>query len=178
MTIEEKLKGLKLKDAVQLYRIEERTPSNSYEWYRKSAQHSGRISIGETNVSAYKEMGVWYVDRNEFAKAINQYRDSIKHLKEITADYAKGIIHGKNGDIISTEWGGYAIRGIFRFVWSDYERIKEGSSGTWYCNKCNIPAETEHKKEECHLCSDWNGCGRDCTLSRVYCSRCGASLNV
>ena len=38
MTMEEKTKELKLRDAVQLYRKEEKAPSNSYEWYRKSAQ--------------------------------------------------------------------------------------------------------------------------------------------
>jgi rubrerythrin len=45
----------------------------------------------------------------------------------------------------------------FRFKESSaYERARMHSDGQWYCNKCNKPASTEHKKEECHLCSDWN----------------------
>jgi len=66
----------------------------------------------------------------------------------------------------------------FRFESSSYEINRRKSYGTWYCSTCNIPAETEHKKEECHLCSDWNGCGRDCTLSRVYCNKCGESQDM
>lgn len=160
-------KKIKLKDAVELYKQEERAPSNSYEWYRKSAQQSGRVSIGDTDVPAYKQKGIWYVNDKKFTEAIKRHREAIKHLKQVTADYAKGIIHGKDGKVVHTEGGGYEIRGKFRFVWSDYERARMKSDGTWYCNKCNIPAKTEHNKEECHLCSDWNGCGRDCTLSKV-----------
>jgi TPR repeat protein len=145
---------MKLKDALELYKKEERTPSNSYEWYRKSAQRNGTVSIGDTNVPAYKLRGVWYVDGKRFAEAIKQHREKIKHLKQVTTDYSKGIIHGKDGDVVYTESGGYKIRGEFRFVWSDYEQARKRSSGTWYCNKCNILAETEHNKEECHLCSD------------------------
>lgn len=170
--------NIKLKDAVELYKQEERSPSNSYEWYRKSAQQYGRVSIGDTDVPAYKQRGIWYLDDKKFAEAIKRHREAIKHLKQVTADYAKGIIYGKDGDVVYTEWGGYEIRGGFRFVWSDYERARMRSDGTWYCNRCNIPAETEHDKEECHLCRDWNGCGRDCTLSKVYCPKCGESLDV
>lgn len=170
--------NMKLKEAVERYKQEERAPSNSYEWYRKSAQQSGSVWIGDTDVPAYKQDGVWYVDGEKFAEAIKQHRGAIERLKQVTADYTKGIIHGKDGGVVHTELGGYKIRGGFRFVWSDYERVRMRSYGTWYCNKCNIPAETEHNKEECHLCSDWNGCGTDCTLSRVYCPKCGESLDV
>ncbi len=176
--IMERKQALKLRDAVQLYRNEEKAPSNSYEWYRKSAQQYGKVSIGETHVPTYKQDGIWYIDGKEFAKAIKRHHEAIKHLKQVTTDYAKGIIHGKNGNIIHTKWGGYEIHGNFRFVWSDYELNRKKSYGAWYCNKCNVPAETEHNKEECHLCRDWNGCGRDCTLSRVYCPKCRASLDV
>ena len=178
MIMEEKSKELKLRDAVQFYRNEEHAPSNSYDWYRKSAQQHRRVSIGETDVPAYKHKGIWHVDGKKFAEAIKRHREAIKRLKQVTADYAKGIIHGKDGDVVYTEWGGYEIHKDFRFVWSDYERVRKKSYGTWYCNKCNIPAETDHNKKECHLCSDWNGCGRDCTLSKVYCPKCGKSIDV
>lgn len=63
----------------------------------------------------------------------------------------------------------------FTFKVDEYELMRKKSDGTWYCNPCNQPAETEHNKEECHLCSDWNGCGKDCTLSRIFCKKCGTS---
>jgi hypothetical protein len=44
----------------------------------------------------------------------------------------------------------------------------------WICGCCEIGAKEEHNKEECHKCRDWNGCGRDCTLSRIFCGTCGA----
>lgn len=176
--MKEKTKELELRDAVQLYRKEERVSLNSYEWYRKSAKQYGEVSIGVTNVPAYKHGGIWHVDGKKFAEAIKRHREVIKRLKQVTADYAKGIIHGKEGDVVYTEWGGYEIHEDFRFVWSDYELARKKSYGTWYCNKCNIPAKTEHNKEECHLCSDWNGCGRDCTLSKVYCQKCRRSIDV
>ena len=66
----------------------------------------------------------------------------------------------------------------FRFKVNDYERARRRSDSTWYCNRCNRPAETEHNKPECHLCSDWHECNRDCTLSRVYCDRCKTSQEM
>jgi len=158
MTNKDKNKELKLKDAVQLYRKEEKAPTNSYNWYRESAHQEGRVRISSTNVPAYKKKGIWYVNAKEFAKAIKHHRESVKHLKQVTADYDKGIIYGKNGETTRTEWGGYTIHGNFRFVWSDCERYRKKSDGHWCCNKCNLPAE------------------RDYPLSKVYCSKCGASL--
>lgn len=61
---------------------------------------------------------------------------------------------------------------LFRFVSDPYQSGRMKSDGDWLCNKCNTIAKTEHKKPECHLCSDWNGCGTDCTLSKVYCDNC------
>ncbi len=169
---------LTLREAVKQYKQEERAVSNSYDWYRKQAQRYGKTHIGGKDISATKQNGVWYVKKTEFSEAINQHRESIKQLKQMTDDYRKGIIHGTNGDTIRTELGGYSIRGDFYFVWDDVQRYRKKSYGTWYCNKCQAPAETEHNKEECHLCSDWNGCEEDCTLSRVYCKSCGASLYI
>jgi hypothetical protein len=168
----------KLKEAIDLYKQEERAPANSYEWYRKSAQQRGTVLIGDIEVPVRKRKGTWYVDEREFSEAIQRHREAVKHLKQVTADYAEGIIHGNNGDVIYTEWGGYNIHGDFRLVWTGYERARKKSYGSWYCNICNILAETEHNKEECHLCRDWYGCGGDCTLSKVYCPQCGKSIDI
>lgn len=58
---------------------------------------------------------------------------------------------------------------------ADYEKIRKKGYGTWICKHCGRIAETEHHKPECHLCDDWNGCGNDCTLSKIYCTKCDIS---
>lgn len=37
----------------------------------------------------------------------------IKRLTQVTADYAEGIIHGKDGDVVYTEGGCYEIHEDF-----------------------------------------------------------------
>lgn len=169
---------MKLKDAIELYKKEENTPSNAYGWYRESAKDSGKISIGGVDIRTYKRGNVWYVGENKFLSAVLKHRKRIEKIKQNTRDLAKGIIHGKDGDINEVEGGGYCIVKNFRFVWSDLLVARQKSNGTWYCNKCNSIAKTENNKEECHLCRDWNGCGRDCTLSRVICPNCGQSISI
>ena len=71
------------------------------------------------------------------------------------------------------------IKENFSFVEaSAYEIARKRDHGYWRCNGCGKPAETEHNAEECHRCSDWNGCGHDCTLSRVYCEQCGTENQI
>lgn len=41
------------------------------------------------------------------------------------------------------------------------------------CNKCNKECSTENNNKPCHLCEDWNGCGGDCTISKIFCKKCG-----
>lgn len=63
------------------------------------------------------------------------------------------------------------------FVWvapSDYEYARwKDRSGHHKCTRCGGVAEEEHFSDECHRCSDWGGCGRNCTLSGVRCTKCG-----
>lgn len=59
-----------------------------------------------------------------------------------------------------------------------YKRAKKRSDGAWYCTGYNKLASTKHEKDECHRCSDWNGCGRDCTLSKIYCEQCGTAQTI
>jgi len=167
---------LRLADAVERYRREGRAPSNSYVWYRRSAAREGSVWIGRNEVRAWKEKNAWYVDFDDFEAAIARHRRERTRMVSVTRDLRRGIIHGSDGDAVTTEEGGYDIRGDFRFVWSDQERARKKSHGTWYCNRCNLIAKTSHKKEECHRCADWGGCGQDCTLSEVRCTKCGARL--
>lgn len=169
---------MELREAIKLYKQEDKVPSNSYQWYRKSAHSRGSVSIGEMNVRAFKEGRTWHVDADDFAKAIQSHRDNLAQIKKNTEDHKNGIIHGNDGESIETEWGRYTIRGNFRIEVSDYRSIAKGESGRWVCNKCNTPASEEHNKEECHLCADWGGCKRDCKLSKVFCKKCGIGLEL
>lgn len=169
---------LTLQQAVDQYKQEERAVSNSYEWYRRQAQKSGEVGIAGIHVPAVKLNGVWCVHRAHLSEAIDSHRESVRQRKQMTEDYRKGIIHGKDGDAIRTDFGGYEIHGDFRFVWDDVQRYRKKSYGIWYCGKCQAPAETEHNNPECHRCSDWRGCGTDCTLSKVYCRKCSSGLDI
>jgi hypothetical protein len=178
MKIGHEAKKIKLSEAVQLFLKEKSAPSNSYNWYRQSAQSNGTVLFGESEIKAEKLKGSWYVDEKAFTKSIEKIRNKAKQIKKVASDYKKGNIHGKNGEEIKTEWGSYKIYKNFRLVTSDCDSIRKRSDGDWYCNDCNIKAKLEHEKEECHSCSDWNGCGRDCTLSKVFCTKCGKSLKI
>lgn len=175
----EKNNGLiTLAEAIETYKKEEHAPVNSYHWYRRSARSSGKVHIGNTDIPSFKKGKCWYVEIRAFQEAIKKHGEENAYRKQVTEDLAKGIIHGKPGEVIRTEWGGYAHHGQFRFVWSDYEGYRGKSNGTWYCNVCNQPAKTEYHKQECHRCSDWNGCGKDCTLSAVNCLKCDSKLSI
>jgi hypothetical protein len=169
---------MKLKQAIETLKKERRYPSNSYEWYRKDAKKRKRVMLGDVDAPVFLDRGTWCIEDGVFSMAIKKHREHLGLIEKNTKDLARRIIHGKDGDTVETEMGGYAIHGKFRFVWNDYEVARHKSEGTWFCNKCNIPAEEEHNNPECHLCSDWNGCGKDCTLSKVLCRKCGATLKI
>ena len=52
------------------------------------------------------------------------------------------------------------------------------TEGYWVCRTCEKPADTEHGKKECRRCRDWNGCGKDCTLSKLICKNCNISEKI
>ncbi len=168
---------MKLKDAIIQYKQEPDAISNSYEWYRKSALSQGEVCIGDVDLKVTKIGRDWHVDDKEFLSAINSHREGLERIKNNTEEHNKGIIKSKDGETVGTEWGHYTVHKDFRIEVNNYAAMKDGDTGTWYCNHCNRRAETEHKKEECHRCSDWNGCGDDCKLSKVYCKDCKKELN-
>lgn len=164
---------MRLDEAVGRFRNEEGAPSNVYEWYRRLAREKGYVELGSAKVRAWKSGRAWQVDDQDVAKAIGAHRQQREELKRITQDNKWGLLHGKDGDTILLLHGSYRRRDPFRFVWSDIEVGRRESNGTWYCNRCNRPAQTKYGNPECNLCADWNGCGGVCTLSEVSCERCG-----
>lgn len=168
---------IRLSEAIARYRQEEAAYSNAYEWYRRGAQRRGSVSIGDVEIPVRKEHGAWFVDEEDLGRALANHRRIVAHRKAVTADYSKHVLHGRPGNTVEMDWGYYRVANGFHCVSSKYEHPPTGP-GTWYCTPCWRVAETEHEREECHTCSDWGGCGRDCTLSRVHCKVCGGSMQV
>jgi hypothetical protein len=54
-----------------------------------------------------------------------------------------------------------------------FKEVLIGKEYFWACTACGYLADTEHDNMPCHVCDDWHGCGRDCTLSKIYCKKCG-----
>lgn len=168
-----------LAEAIERARNRGVISGGSFEWFRKQAAKSGRVHIAEGTVIAFKRGRRWMVAEPQLEEAIvraeghkNAKNESERQAGE---DYVARILNPKGA---RTSWGGYRVHGDFHFVWSDYERMRQRSDGGWTCNRCWKAAGTEHKKPECHTCSDWNGCGTDCTLSRIYCADCGTSMGA
>jgi hypothetical protein len=158
---------MKLKDAVG-------TPNheigvfNDYVWFVWHARNFGKIRIGKVEIKTHKEKGKWFVDDSEMLKAFESFKvanaEEKNRSKLMPENPRKIIPEPKIAD--------------FRLVSNIYDVARKRSDGTWYCNTCNLPAETEHNNPECHTCSDWHSCGKDCTLSKVYCLKCGKSLEI
>jgi hypothetical protein len=152
---------------------------NSYESYRKDAHARGYLFIGGTKVPAEKRSGRWMVDAEAFATgvaaAVTAANAAKRAMQQAEADYEARKLHPQGARL---SWGSYHVSGAFHFVTTDYGRMRMRSNGGWLCNACWQPASTENNRPECHTCSDWNGCGTDCTLSRVFCVPCGTSLEV
>ncbi len=71
-----------------------------------------------------------------------------------------------------------AAVGHFRKIISDLQRYRKHEASSWVCVECGIEAEKHFDKPECHTCSDWGGCGRECTLSSIECPKCGRLQDV
>jgi hypothetical protein len=129
-------------------------------------------------VPTFKRGQHWHIRRSDVLAALERERLREEDLERVTRDYESGILYGSDGETVETTWGGYRIAGGFHFVWSDYEVMRRRSNGSWWCNHCDAAAMTEHGRPECHVCSDWGSCGRDCTLSRIECRVCGRAMDV
>lgn len=169
---------IRLSNAVGRYQREEDAPANRYDWYRRDAKRSGSVSIDRVHIPASKVSGAWCVDEDDFERAIRAHRERIAERKAVTIDYDNRLLRGDLGDWVDTDWGRYQVRDQFHLAWNRNVPRWKGSGEYWRCSSCWQPAETEHNRPECHRCADWNGCGHDCTLSRVFCSKCGTTLDV
>ena len=180
-------RDLPLRDAVARFRLEDRSWTNSYDWWRRNAQRGGRVDFGtprqlaaagSTEVRARKSAGKWMVDRADFDAALTEHRAANAELAQITRDYELRRLVVGPGKQVHTTWGGYRVLKDFHVTQKSAIPPWDGYAESWVCNQCWKSAELEHNNEECHRCSDWGPCGRDCTLSTVRCADCGTSLTV
>jgi hypothetical protein len=178
--------SLSLRDAVAELKRHHRG-GNAYDWYRRDAQRGGRIWLGTgcqlepggerpVMVSARKIGGRWMVDAEGFRSALHELDRAQGELAMITAAYEDQQLLGGVGKSLRTSWGGYRVADRFHFVWNSMSIYRHDSYGIWRCNTCWKPAETQHDRAECHICSDWGTCGRDCTLSGIACGTCLTSM--
>lgn len=160
---------ISLRDAVARYGAEERAPLSAYDWYRRSAHDSWTVSIGGLNLPVRKIGRSWYIEEHDLERGLAAHRAWRAEIARATEDYERGVLHGRSGDTITTERGGYRRRDPFHFIWDDDEVGRHGSDGTWYCNSCMRPAETEGHIHDSEWRFDW-------VVTRVFCSACGTEL--
>jgi hypothetical protein len=169
---------IRLSDAVDCYRRERGAYGNGYDWYRKEAHRRGSVSIGGHSVKVEKVAGAWYLDDEDLAEALATHRQRTADQASATNDYKYRILRGSNGQQVSTDWGYYVVRVPFHLTTNTSVPPWKGSGQAWISNQCWKPADSEHNRPRCQSCEDWSGCGRDCTLSRVFCTTCGSSCDV
>ena len=171
-----KIDNMKLKEAIEIYKKMKRAPSNAYDWYRRSAKSYGKVSIGRKEIDAVKISNQWNIDDGAFKEAIKSHKKRIELEKKYAEDYSKGIYHGKVGQEIIFEGGGYKNYNGFIYVWSNFQRLRKKSDGKWRCRQCGSIANTEYYKPY-SINSNYPFCGVECTLSKVYCQNCNTEFD-
>ncbi len=175
------------REALDRYQQLPGSPQNSYAWWCKSAQRRGEVEFGasrqfveggSTTVRVFKRSNRWYVDPASFEAAMAECLAVQEELHRSSVAYDKHELLGRPGETVRTTWGNYHTRGPFHRRHNSRTPPWKGSGDTWVCSTCWAPAALEHEREECHTCSDWGSCGRDCTLSAAVCKDCGTRLSL
>jgi hypothetical protein len=147
----------------------------SLSWYMRGARQDGTVYMGDVRPRAVKSGGRWYVDPQGVAEAIEAIAAEAARLRANDLAYKNRKLPASG--TLQTTWGHVDVsREGFHFVYNERAAALQESAGHWECSSCGKSATTEHNKPECHRCSDWSGCGMDCTLSGVSCKACGTSM--
>jgi len=151
------MKSIGIEDAHDLYnelhtKNELMGFDNSWRYWLKHRNKSkNMISIAGIELPYHTIRRKICVDKQEFVEKIHE-----KIEKELER---------KNGPIEG--------RGIVKGDFVELSRYDSGMLESYYvCRKCETVANTRNEKPECHTCLDWNGCGRNCTLSHLICKKC------
>lgn len=151
---------------------------NAYSWYRRQAK-AGSVDFSGHRVVTMKLGNRWVVRGDEMRDALRviakELEDRQARLEFASREYNSGRLTSPG--TIETTWGSYEVRGNFHAVRIEPHLLQEGGP-VWYCNSCMRPARVEHDGPECHTCSDWGSCGRDCTASAVRCDACACRMEI
>ena len=187
---------ISLHDAYTRFRQERETFGNAYDCYRRQAQRHGKVSLGrqrqfpggldgsfqdpwsDRGIRVWKDRRRWVIDEEELEAAIGEHRAALDEQHQLAVDYKRRILHGEPGKRVDMEGGSYIRSRDFHRFFPAFVRPWKDASEYWICSRCFKGARLEHNRPECHTCSDWGSCGRDCTLSRVYCEACGTSEDI
>lgn len=134
-----------LRDAVEGFRLEPGSNANAYDWYRRQAQRSGRVSFGyamqisphRIDVRAAKIRGAWMVRSADFKDAMAEHRAAMAERRAFTQDYRDHVLHGRPGDTLFTELGGYHLYADFHRGFSAFAKPWKDSGEWWTCNHCS-----------------------------------------
>ena len=175
-----------LRDAVERLQQQPGSPKNSYNWWRSAANRYGQADFGNTRQLAEgssttlpisKIGNRWFIDTAAFEAALAEHAAAQAELSWISSEYKQHRLHVSSGETLYTSWGSYKVAGPFHIKNQKYALPWKDGAGAWVCNQCWNAASSEHNKDECHACRDWNGCGQDCTLSAVICANCGTRID-
>ena len=107
------------------------------------------------------ELNFYVVDRKTCVNKEELLKKATLHINELK----RMKFERENGPIEN--------RGIVHGQFVELYRQDSGMIVSYYvCKKCEKSATTKHEKPQCHMCSDWNGCNSDCTLSHLVCENC------
>jgi hypothetical protein len=168
---------MSLADAVAQYRAI-MPGASAYETYRSHASRSGSVYLGAWVPTRKDGRGRWVVSVLDLDRGLAAEREYLAQKARNTSDYENHVLHGEDEEPMETDWGHYFHRGPFHFVFDRYQACSRVSDGWWVCSNCWTPTTNEHNHEQCHTCSDWGDCRRDCTLSAVRCDKCGTRLGI
>jgi hypothetical protein len=150
---------------------------NALSTYREHATRYGSVRLGIDAPIHKDARGRWVVQRADLERGVRAEQARQKRMAEACADYARRVLHGREGERVLTDSDfSYERRGAFHIVY-DYSVSRWDRSGIrWVCNTCWTIAEEEHDYDFCLRCDDLQICGvhLGCTLSAVRCKACGA----
>jgi hypothetical protein len=130
-------------------------------------------------VPAYKDgRGRWVVRRANVERGLKAEREEQERSVKAGADYARHVLHGREGERIWTDSGYYERRGDFHIWFDPYVAPWDGDGLSWRCNACWRQAAEEHRHDYCLRCWDGSECRSDCTLGAVRCGTCDVRMEI
>jgi hypothetical protein len=163
-----------LREAVEKYTAVTDIP-NALSTYREHAARYGRVRLG-IDAPVHKDArGRWVVQHADLERGLRAEQARQKRMAEAGADYARRVLHGREGErVLTNAHFSYERRGAFHIRYDHSVSRWEGSGRSWVCNTCWTPAVEEHDYDYCLRCDDLQSCGVrvGCTLSAVRCETC------